>query len=93
MKRRSGRAPYTGLKPCSAIGRQGVLVDRQAHLPAGQRGVKVVEHQVWRLLDLRQHERLEPDDVVDPVEGLGTERGRNSPITRSRASGSMSPSE
>src|SRR5919198_919877 len=71
MYRRSGRAPYTGSKPCRAMNPLRRLGHLQGHPPVGEPGTQVVEHQVHDPLDLGLGERLEQHDLVHPVEELG----------------------
>ena len=73
MNRRSGRAPYTGSKPCWAMKRRASSVTSSVIRRSAEPGPQVVEHQVDDALDLGLGQRLEQHDVVEPVEELGPE--------------------
>src|ERR1700739_4884877 len=51
----------------------GLLADLEGHLPVGEPGPQVVEHQVDDALDLRQGQRLEQHDLIQAVQELGPE--------------------
>ena len=71
----SGRAPNCSSKPsrASRATSSGVDLERDAALLAQPRG-GAADHDAGDLLDLLGRERLERDDLVDPVEELGQER-------------------
>src|SRR5580658_4727814 len=51
----------------------GLLADLEGHLPVGEPGPQIVEHQVDDALDLREGQGLEQHDLVQAVQELGPE--------------------
>ena len=77
----SGRAPNAGSVPSRTISARAAGVSSIAQVLLGEPPLEAVEQQLDDLLEVRLGQRVEDDDLVDPVEELRPELGPQGSVT------------